>query len=91
MILLGCSFRRSVPSKTTEPLVAFYGDVNCDGRVDISDAVLLNKAVAGAVKLSTAQQILNSDCDANGETGSNDALVLLKFLVSLVKQLPYAD
>lgn len=76
---------------STEPLVAFYGDVNCDGRVDISDAVLLNKAVAGAVKLSTAQQILNSDCDANGETGSNDALVLLKFLVSLVTELPCTD
>ncbi len=76
---------------STEPLVAFYGDVNCDGRVDISDAVLLNKAVAGAVTLSTAQQILNSDCDANGETGSNDALVLLKFLVSLVTELPCTD
>ena len=82
---------KSTGTTVTEPLVAFYGDVNCDGRVDISDAVLLNKAVSGAVKLSTAQQILNSDCDANGETGSNDALVLLKFLVSLVTELPCTD
>ena len=32
-----------------------YGDVNLDGRVDITDAVLLNKAVAGAVALVTPQ------------------------------------
>ena len=39
-----------------------YGDVNLDGRVDITDAVLLNKAVAGAVSLdSTAQK----NADAN--------------------------
>ena len=65
-----------------------YGDVNSDGRVDITDAVLLNKAVAGAVTLESAQQQANSDCDGNGELGSNDAVVLLKFLVALIKSLP---
>lgn len=77
-------------SQTAEKLSVLYGDVNVDGRVDISDAVLLNKAVAGAVKLNE-QQTLNSDCDGNSELGSNDAIVLLKFLVSLVKSLPYTE
>lgn len=65
-----------------------YGDVNCDGRVDISDAVLLNKKVADAVQLNE-QAVLNADCDGNEEINSNDAMVLLKFLVSLIKSLPY--
>lgn len=73
---------------TTEKIIPLYGDVNCDGRVDITDAVLLNKAVAGAVTLESAQQQANSDCDGNGELGSNDAVVLLKFLVALIKSLP---
>ena len=85
------STTKQTGTTTTEELVPLYGDVNCDGRVDISDAVLLNKAVAGTVNLSTAQQQLNADCDANSEQGSNDAIVLLKFLVSLIKSLPATD
>ena len=64
-----------------------YGDVNLDGRVDVTDAVLLNKAVAGAVKLE-AQALQNADCDADNELGSNDAVVLLKFLVHLLDSIP---
>lgn len=64
-----------------------YGDVNLDGRVDITDAVMLNKAAANTVQLSE-QQRSNADCDANNEVGSNDAVVLLKFLVSIIKTLP---
>lgn len=77
-------------SQTTAELKALYGDVNVDGRVDITDAVLLNKAAAGAVKLS-AQATLNADCNADDELGNNDAIILLKFLVSLIKALPSAE
>lgn len=66
---------------------SLYGDVNLDGRVDITDAVMLNKAVANTVQLSE-QQRSNADCDANNEVDSNDAVVLLKFLVSIIKTLP---
>ncbi len=64
-----------------------YGDVNLDGRVDITDAVLLNKAVAGAVKLAE-QQYANADVCTDDGVGSADAIVLLKFLVTLVTSLP---
>lgn len=66
---------------------SLYGDVNLDGRVDITDAVMLNKAAANTVQLSE-QQRSNADCDANQEVDSNDAVVLLKFLVSIIKTLP---
>ena len=64
-----------------------YGDVNLDGRVDITDAVLLNKATAGVVTLNDAAR-LNADCDANGMTDTNDATVLLRFLVQIINNLP---
>lgn len=46
-----------------------------DGRVDITDAVLLNKAIAGAVELDTnARQ--NGDCKQDGELTLEDAVTL---------------
>lgn len=81
----------SKPGSTVKPGNALYGDVNCDSRVEIADAVLLNKIAAGAVSITSDEQRANSDCDANGEVNSSDALVLLKFLVQLVNSLPYAD
>ncbi|MGN1404216.1 MAG: leucine-rich repeat protein [Ruminococcus sp.] len=64
-----------------------YGDTNLDGRVDITDAVLLNKAAAGAVTLND-RAAANADCNGNSELGNDDALILLKFLVHLVSTLP---
>ena len=66
------------------------GDVNQDGRVDIADAVLLNKACAGAVSLdSTAQK--NADCNGDDEIGANDAIVLMQFLVHIITSLPSTE
>ena len=78
-------------SGTTETVpagVVLYGDVNLDGRVDVTDCVLLNKAVAGSVQLDTAAN-KNADCNGNGEISSDDATVLMQFIVNLVKTLPY--
>lgn len=69
------------------PAPTILGDINLDGKVDISDAVLLNKAVAGAVKLNE-QQFSNADVCTDVGVGTSDAVTLLKFLVSLVKSLP---
>ena len=64
-----------------------YGDVNLDGKVDISDAVLLNKAASGMVTLND-QAAKNADCNDNGELGADDAVVLLQFLVHVENSLP---
>ncbi|WP_298483740.1 leucine-rich repeat protein [uncultured Ruminococcus sp.] len=76
----------SVTSISANP-DTFYGDTNLDGRVDITDAVLLNKAAAGSVTLND-KAAANADCNGNGELGNDDALILLKFLVHLVSTLP---
>ena len=64
-----------------------YGDVNLDGEVDLSDAVLLNKAVAGAVTLNE-QATLNADCNKGVGITADDSMSLLKFLVHLINALP---
>ena len=64
-----------------------YGDVNLDGKVDISDAVLLNKAASGMVTLND-QAAKNADCNDNSELGADDAVVLLQFLVHVENSLP---
>ena len=85
------STTKSTTQKPSDlPSASMYGDVNLDGRVDITDAVILNKAVAGAISLNPQQQA-NADCCTDDGVGANDAIVLLKFLVSLVKSLPSAD
>ena len=66
------------------------GDVNLDGRVDITDAVLINKAIAGAVELR-ANQRHNSDVYADGELTTSDATTLLQFLVRMIKILPVTE
>lgn len=72
---------------TAAPSATLYGDINLDGKIDIVDAVLLNKAVAGAVVLNEAAW-QNADCDANGTLSINDSSTLLRFLVHLIKSLP---
>lgn len=67
-----------------------YGDVNLDGRIDLTDAILLNKYCADTVKLSEPQ-LANGDCNANGQTDMNDSIALLRFLVHSINSLPSAE
>ena len=63
------------------------GDVNQDGRVDVTDAVLLSKAVNGSVTVSDAQRE-TMDCDGDGDITANDVTTLMRFLVHLETELP---
>lgn len=78
----------STSSDTT--LTAFYGDVNCDGRIDITDAVHLNRALANVVTLN-AQATLNADCMHDGLLSASDSVELLRFLVGLINALPVEE
>ena len=71
----------------TVDATVLYGDVNLDSEVDLSDAVLLNKAVAGVVELND-QQKKNADCCAGSGIGGDDSMSLLRFLVHLINALP---
>ncbi|MBP0987225.1 MAG: Cohesin domain protein, partial [Oscillospiraceae bacterium] len=62
-----------------------YGDSNCDGTVDVSNAVLLSRYLAedSGAKID-AQGKLNSNCDGNSELDSDDVLRILKLIAKLV-------
>ena len=50
----------------------------------------MNKACAGAVMLDDAAK-KNADCNGDSEVGSDDAVVLMQFLVRIVDKLPYQN
>lgn len=64
-----------------------YGDVNQDNNIEISDLVLLFKKVAGSVNLNYYSR-RNADCNADAEINAADAIVLQKFLLRMIDDLP---
>lgn len=77
----------STGSTPAVPEDVLYGDTNLDGKVELTDAILLNKAIAGAVTL-TGNAVVNADCNANSEMDQDDGISLLKFLVHTISSLP---
>lgn len=78
----------TVTTTQTEPVLPrIVGDVNLDGLVDMSDAVLLQKIHHGAgacQRCPAAEQRLLAD----GVLDNRDVVVLLQFLVHLFPSLP---
>lgn len=74
---------------TKEPFTGdtLLGDVNLDGKIDLTDAILLNKFCAAAVTLND-QAMLNADCNGIGGVTMDDSIALLRFLVHLTTSLP---
>lgn len=66
-----------------------YGDVDCNGTVDIADVLLLNQNLLGIADIGNPQGKVNADVDNNGSMNDTDALNILKSLVDLVT-LPVA-
>lgn len=61
--------------------VAIPGDVNFDGEVDIRDAVLVLKYVAGEIELSEGQFVA-ADIDGNGDVNVADAVAIMQICVA---------
>ena len=72
---------------TTNTAIPFYGDVNLDGKVDILDAVYLNKYLATLIQFSDAQ-IANADCCQDGVLNDQDTTALMQFIILLIDDLP---
>ena len=88
----------SVSSTTTAlPAVTVWGDTNCDGEVDISDAVLIMQSLANPNKYGiggtdskalTEQGEINGDVDtASKGITTNDAFFIQKYLLDLTETL----
>ena len=79
---------------TVDPNADNIGDVNLDGVVDILDAVMLNKYLAGVVQLSD-QALRNANCDQSADdidnVGERDTTVLVRFVLNVegYQDLPF--
>lgn len=76
-------------NRVDEAYVSLYGDVNCDGTIDILDAVLLQKYLNGSVQLNYTQ-LANSDCQKDSQLDITDVTVLMQYLLRSFTSLPVA-
>ena len=67
-----------------------YGDVNLDGRIELTDSIVLNKYIAAAMQLSEPA-LRNADVDGVAGVDTNDSITLLRFLVHAIASLPYTE
>ena len=72
---------------TTNTAIPSYGDVNLDGKVDIVDAIFLNKYLATLIQFSDAQ-MANADCCQDGVLNDQDTTALMQFIILLIDDLP---
>lgn len=79
-----------VSPRSTELLVinALLGDVNADGRVDITDVLLLKRHIALLPVNLNEHQKRVADVVHDGELNIEDVLLLQKFIAKLVTNLP---
>ena len=77
---------------TTKPTQSdiVYGDANCDGKVDISDAVLVKCYLINSKKYSlTESGLAKADVQGTGNgVNAQDAVVIQKRVLGLIKTLP---
>lgn len=75
-----------------------YGDANCDGTVDLSDAVIIMQSISNPSKFGekgtdkthiTTQGQINGDVSGNKDGLTNkDALAIQKYMLQLITTLP---
>ena len=62
-----------------------YGDANCDGVVDISDAILVSRVAAEDTSVSLSETgRLNADCDGLSGISAGDASQIIQYIAKLI-------
>ena len=88
----------TVTSGNAAEKATLYGDVNCDGSIDMSDAVLIMQSLANPDKYGingsderhiTAQGLANADVNETGDgVTTGDAQVIQAYLLNIIAKLP---
>ena len=78
------------PKEELDSKVTKWGDANCDGNIDMGDAVAIMQALANPNKYKLSDQgAANADVyDAGSGVTANDANTIQKYLLGLIKSLP---
>lgn len=70
-------------------IVTNWGDVDCNGLVEINDVILLNRLLAEDATITiTDQGILNADCHYDNGTTGDDSTAILQYIAGLI---PYSQ
>lgn len=74
---------------TTAAEEVIYGDANCDGNVDISDAVMVKCYLINNKKFTLSKQgLLNSDVQGSGNgVNAQDAVTIQKYVIKSITKL----
>ena len=86
------------PTTSTEPSdesstasgekATLKGDANCDGEVNMADAVLIMQCISNPDKYQfTTEGEANADADGSGDISNKDALAIQKFKLGLTESL----
>ncbi|MGN0502828.1 MAG: C1 family peptidase [Ruminococcus sp.] len=67
--------------------VVMYGDVNFDGRINVSDSTLVQKYVSDLVDFNT-EQIIAADVDGDGRISVYDANLISKYSTGIIEVFP---
>lgn len=70
-------------SSTNSIEKAYYGDVNCDGEINIADATAIQKAIVGIINQSEIESI-NSDVNFDSNITVIDATTIQSYIVGLI-------
>ncbi len=85
-----------VPSETAKPSApevedkGILGDVNDDGKVNIKDATLIQKALAKLAEFTEAE-ILRADVNSDTKVNIKDATAIQKFVAKIETGLPIGE
>ena len=66
---------------------AIIGDVDGDGEVDVSDALLLMRCVMGLEELDD-EQLAQADVDGDGEVTMTDCLLIQRYAMGIIGSFP---
>lgn len=69
------------------------GDINVDGKIDLTDAICINKYLIGQIKLSE-QALRNANCyqvDGTLTVDEADGEALINFIIMLITELPVKE
>lgn len=72
-----------------KPIVVSPGDVDCSGRIDVFDMILMRKAVTTGIENKYYQQA--ADVDKNGTIEIADAVQLEQFLLGKISEFTFVE
>jgi len=65
------------------------GDVDCDGKITAKDLTAMKRGLANGFSGTIAK--LNADVDQSGTTDLSDAVLLFRYLLTIIQEFPVAE